>query len=70
MSFQEQYSGVRNIFQKAFELLKAMARGNPTVQQRLFDRLDILLNIQGAESQMAQALVEVSSFLFVVVHWV
>ena len=36
-----------------------MARDNETVQQRLFDRMDMLLNIQGAEPEMAEALVEV-----------
>ena len=36
-----------------------MARGNEAVQQRLFDRLDMLLNIQGAEGAMAEALTEV-----------
>ncbi len=56
---QEQYSGIRTIFRKCFALLKVMARGNDTVQHRLFDRLDMLLNIQGAEPEMAEALVEV-----------
>ena len=36
-----------------------MARGNEQVQQRLFDRMDMLLNIQGAEAEMAEALTEV-----------
>ena len=36
-----------------------MARGNEQVQQRLFDRLDMLLNIQGAEAKMAECLTEV-----------
>jgi hypothetical protein len=58
---QDQYSGIRSIFQKAFILLKVMARGNEGIQQRLFDRLDMLLNIQGAEAEMALALTEVRS---------
>ena len=37
-----------------------MARGNEEVQQRLFDRMDMLLNIQGAEGAMAEALTEVN----------
>ena len=40
-------------------LLNVMARDNETVQQRLFDRMDMLLNIKGAEPEMADALVEV-----------
>ena len=56
---QEQYQGMQEIFRKSFRLLKAMARGNVLVQQRLFDRLDILLNIKGAEPELAEALIEV-----------
>ena len=56
---QSQYSGIRSIFQKCFKLLQSMARGNEVVQQRLFDRLDMLLNIEGAQSEMAEALTEV-----------
>ena len=62
---QDQYAGIREIFQKCFVLLKVMARGNEAVQQRLFDRLDMLLNIQGAENQMAEALIEVKRCLVV-----
>ena len=40
--------------------MKAMARGNIIVQQRLFDRLDMMLNIIGAEPELALALIEVS----------
>jgi hypothetical protein len=56
---QEQYGGIHEVFQQSFLLLKAMARENETVQQRLFDRLDMMLNIQGAEAEMADALIEV-----------
>ena len=41
--------------------MKAMARGNPVVQERLFDRLDMMLGIVGAEAEMAVALIEVGS---------
>ena len=41
-----------------------MARGNEVVQRRLFDRMDILLAIEGAENQMAEALTEVFFFFF------
>ncbi len=58
--YQEQYSGIRDIFKKCFKLLQVMSRGNEAVQQRLFDRMDMLLSIQGAEGAMAEALTEVS----------
>ena len=51
---------MQEIFRKCFSLLKAMARENALVQQRLFDRLDMLLHIRGAESEMAEALIEVN----------
>ena len=56
---QEQYSGMRRIFEKSFTLLRVMARGNEHVQQRLFDRLDMILNVRGAEPKMAECLTEV-----------
>ncbi|KAI0213921.1 Inositol 1,4,5-trisphosphate receptor type 3, partial [Lamellibrachia satsuma] len=59
IKLKEQYRGMQEIFRKCFSFLKAMARENVLVQQRLFDRLDLLLNIQGAESEMAEALIEV-----------
>ncbi|XP_070537450.1 LOW QUALITY PROTEIN: inositol 1,4,5-trisphosphate-gated calcium channel ITPR3-like [Ptychodera flava] len=55
----EQYAGLQEIFKKCFELLRVMARGNDIVQIRLYDRLDVLLNIKGAEAEMARALTEV-----------
>ncbi|XP_070538210.1 inositol 1,4,5-trisphosphate-gated calcium channel ITPR3-like [Ptychodera flava] len=55
----EQYKGLQNIFKKCFELLRVMARGNDVVQRRLYDRVDVLLNIKGAEAEMARALTEV-----------
>ena len=36
-----------------------MARGNAVVQSRLFDRLDRLLMVHGAEAELADALTEV-----------
>lgn len=55
----EQYSGIKSIFENSFVLLKSLARGNETVQRRLFDRLDKILEIEGAEPQLADALIEV-----------
>ena len=57
--FQDQYSGIRTVFKKAFLLLRSMARHNEVVQRRLFDRLDMLLSIEGADKEMAAALTEV-----------
>ncbi|XP_077987360.1 inositol 1,4,5-trisphosphate-gated calcium channel ITPR1-like [Glandiceps talaboti] len=56
---QDQYAGLQEIFKKCFTFLKVMARGNDVVQMRLYDRLDVLLNVKGAEAEMAAALTEV-----------
>ncbi|XP_065833160.1 inositol 1,4,5-trisphosphate-gated calcium channel ITPR1-like isoform X3 [Oscarella lobularis] len=56
---REEYQGLQLIFRKSFRLLQALAHGNPVVQQRLYQRLDQLLTIRGAESEMANALIEV-----------
>ena len=58
---QEQYGGLRKVFQKTFMLLRAMARGNRVVQGRLFDRLDMLLSKEGAAAELAECLTEVST---------
>nr|XP_006825393.1 PREDICTED: inositol 1,4,5-trisphosphate receptor type 1-like [Saccoglossus kowalevskii] len=55
----EQYSGLQAIFKKCFAFLQVMARGNEIVQKRLYDRLDVLLDVKGAEAEMAKALTEV-----------
>ena len=47
------------ILRKALVLLRALARDNTVVQQRIFDRLDELLEVQGVEDEIASALVEV-----------
>jgi inositol 1,4,5-triphosphate receptor type 1 len=54
-----QYAGLREIFRQCFCFLQAMARGNTEVQSRLFDRLDKLLMVRGAEAELADALTEV-----------
>jgi len=36
-----------------------LAWDNPEVQQRLFDRLDSLLAVEGAETELAMALAQV-----------
>ena len=46
--------------QASFRLLKAICRGNPVVQGRLFDQLDFLLRVKGAEPEMAEAILEVT----------
>ena len=58
---QEQYKGTQGVFQRCFTLLKLMARGNERIQKRLFDRLNMLLSIEGAVPEMADALIEVNT---------
>ncbi len=43
----------------AFRFLKALSRGNPDVQQRLYDRLEFLLAIRCAESELGETIGEV-----------
>jgi len=38
-----------------------MARGNELIQKRTFDRLNMLLSIEGAVPEMADALIEVNT---------
>ncbi|KAI0214643.1 hypothetical protein LSAT2_000247 [Lamellibrachia satsuma] len=47
------------IFCKCFRLLKGLARGNSKVQLCLFERVDQLLAIRGAEAEMAEAVIQV-----------
>ena len=47
------------MFEKTFILLKRLARENKVVQERLFDRLDLLLSKEGAAPELAEALTEV-----------
>ena len=47
------------MFEKTFELVTHLARENKVVQERLFDRLDLLLSKEGAAPQLAEALTEV-----------
>ncbi|CAD5113406.1 DgyrCDS2578 [Dimorphilus gyrociliatus] len=56
---KDQYSGMRRVLAHTFLLLKHLTRSNKTVQERLFNRLDILLTVEGAEPELGEALVEV-----------
>ncbi|XP_065924757.1 inositol 1,4,5-trisphosphate receptor type 2 isoform X5 [Magallana gigas] len=55
----DQYTGQRRVLQRAFTLLRLMARDNKLVQGRLFDRFDMLLSKSGAEQELAECLTEV-----------
>ncbi|XP_061178320.1 inositol 1,4,5-trisphosphate receptor type 2-like [Saccostrea echinata] len=55
----DQYTGQKKVLQRAFTLLKLMARDNKLVQGRLFDRLDMLLSKRGAEAELAECITEV-----------
>jgi len=60
----DQYLGMKQTLQTSFKLLKAISRGNSVVQARLYDRLDFLLKVKGAEPEMAEAVTEVSYCVF------
>ena len=64
---QEQYSGMKVIFQKTLYLLQLLIRENDNVQFRIFNNLDTLLDVQVVPSDLALALKEVlfnSSVMF------
>jgi hypothetical protein len=48
-----------DIFKKSFYLLKLLARENFSVQYKIMERLDIMLNVKVVESDLAIALKEV-----------
>ena len=56
---QEQYSGMKKVFQKTLYLLRLLIRENEAVQFRIFNNLDILLDVQVVPSDLALALKEV-----------
>ncbi|CAG2222632.1 unnamed protein product [Mytilus edulis] len=55
----ELYRGMRDVFQKTFQLVKLLARENAHVQHHLFERIDVLLDVRVVESDLALALKEV-----------
>ena len=55
--------GLQQVRQKSFLALKALAHDNPVIQNRLYDRMFELLNVQGADKELAMALVEVPNIL-------
>ena len=61
---QEQYGGMKEVFRKTLYLLKLLAKENNAVQTHIFDRLDVLLDVRVAESDLAIALKEVSVMSF------
>ncbi len=42
-----------------FRFLKCLARGYPVVQQRLFNRMRLLMRIENVEAEMADLFIEV-----------
>ncbi|OAF68196.1 hypothetical protein A3Q56_04063, partial [Intoshia linei] len=53
------FHATRILFEKCFELLKALAMKNHVVQNILFEKLEFILNIKGAEKLMAETLIEI-----------
>ena len=51
------------IMSKCIELMRALARGNDSVQKRVYARLDSLLKVPLVVGQMALALREVSQVM-------
>ena len=51
---------------KSFKLLTALAHGNNSVQQRVFDRIESLLRIKGFEKHIALLLKEVYRLITII----
>lgn len=58
-SLEKQYYRMRQVLANTFLLLKYLTKSNETVQERLFNRLDMLLLIEGAEQELAEVIREV-----------
>lgn len=56
---QDQYAGMETVFRKTLFLLRLLIRENHKVQERMFDNLDQLLDVQIVRSDLALALKEV-----------
>ena len=56
---QHQYKETRQVIRKSLTLLRAMAMNNADVENRIFESLDFLLSIEGAESELGQLISEV-----------
>ncbi|WAR13612.1 ITPR1-like protein [Mya arenaria] len=56
---EDQYSGMKVIFKKTLYLLQLLIRENDNVQYRIFNSLDVLLDVQVVPSDLALALKEV-----------
>lgn len=56
----EQYDDMRDVFRVSFELLIAMAKDNSAVSQRLFERLDDMLKVDGAVDELAELYAQVT----------
>ena len=52
---------LKQVYQSCFQLLMAMARSNPVVQNRLFDRLGTFLKISNVGDYLAELFVEIFS---------
>ena len=57
---QDQYAGMETVFRKTLFLLRLLIRENHKVQDKIFDNLDKLLDVQIVRSDLALALKEVS----------
>ena len=61
---------LQEVRRKSFLALKALAHDNPTIQNRLYNRMFELLNVQGADKELAMALVEVCFQIFFVQYFI
>jgi len=58
MSMREKYTGLIEIRKKCFTFLNMFCRKNKAIQARLFDQMDNLLLVQGAEKELGLLIAE------------
>lgn len=56
-----QQPGVQSVIVRAIKLLRALCKGNETVQRRVFDCFDTVLRVKGLENDAALLLRDVSN---------
>ena len=57
--FQNEYESLREALTATLVFLRYLTKDNKDVQSHVFNRMDALLDVEGLESPMAEALMEV-----------
>ena len=66
INFSSAQQVMGKVISKSLKLLTALTRGNNSVQQRVFDRIESLLRIKGFEKHIALLLKEVYRLITII----